>query len=210
MCSASPTCSSASARSPPSPALGVAVLGGARLHRAVWLALNAGAPAGVGFAHWLIYESLYVLGRICPYCAVVWAVTIALFWYVTLRNLRSGAIPVPAAGRRLLDLVLDTHGLLPAAWYGLIAVLVLTRFWSYWSSLLRGTRRPPPMASRARPEGPRGRDGRPWRRRRYGRTLSTGARHTAGPRPPLLPPRIERSPCDDLHHLGGGPARRAP
>lgn len=27
------------------------------------------------------------LGRLCPYCAVVWAVTIALFWYVTLHNL---------------------------------------------------------------------------------------------------------------------------
>lgn len=117
-------------------ALGVAVLGGALLHRWVWLGLNAGALAGVVFAHWLIYESLYVLGRICPYCAVVWLVTIALFWYVTLRNLRSGTIPVPAAGRGLLILVLDTHGLLLAAWYGLIAVLVLTRFWPYWSGLL--------------------------------------------------------------------------
>lgn len=117
-------------------ALGVAVLGGARLHRRVWLGLNAGALAGVVFVHWLIYQSFYVLGRICPYCAVVWVVTIALFWYVTLRNLRSGVLPVPAAGRGLLDLLLDTHWMLPAAWYGLIAVLALTRFWSYWSSLL--------------------------------------------------------------------------
>jgi hypothetical protein len=45
-------------------------------------------------------------------------------------------LPVPAAGRGLLDLLLDTHWMLPAAWYGLIAVLALTRFWSYWSSLL--------------------------------------------------------------------------
>ncbi|MFG2580790.1 vitamin K epoxide reductase family protein [Streptomyces malaysiensis] len=116
--------------------LGLAVLGGARLHRALWLALNTGALAGVVFVHWLIYQSLFVLGRLCPYCAVVWAVTIALFWYVTLRNLRHGVIPLPAAGRSVLALVLETHWILLAAWYGVIAVLALTLFREYGSSLL--------------------------------------------------------------------------
>ncbi|WP_306187784.1 MULTISPECIES: vitamin K epoxide reductase family protein [unclassified Streptomyces] len=117
-------------------ALGVAALTGARLHRLVWLALNAGALAGVAFVHWLIWQSLYVLNRICPYCAVVWVVTIALFWYITLHNLKHRVLPSPAAGRNVLTLVLETHWILLAAWYGLIAVLVLTRFWAYWSSLL--------------------------------------------------------------------------
>ncbi|WP_112470940.1 vitamin K epoxide reductase family protein [Streptomyces triticisoli] len=117
-------------------ALGVAALTGAHLHRLVWLALNAGAPAGVVFVHWLILQSLYVLNRICPYCAVVRVVTIALFWYVTLHNLGNGVIRAPGAARGLLTLVLDTHWILPAAWYGVIAVPVLTRFWPYWSSLL--------------------------------------------------------------------------
>ncbi|MFI1538572.1 vitamin K epoxide reductase family protein [Streptomyces anandii] len=116
--------------------LGVAVLTGARLGRLMWLALNAGALVGVVFVHWLIQQSLFGLGRLCPYCVVVWIVTIALFWYVTLRNLRRGVIPVPAAGRAMLSLVVETHWLLLTAWYGVIAMLVLTRFWSYWSSLL--------------------------------------------------------------------------
>lgn len=116
--------------------LGVAVLAGARLHRLLWLALNAGTLVGIGFAHWLIFQSLFELNRLCPYCAVVWVITIALFWYVTLHNLKHGVIPVPARGRGLLNLVLETHWILLAAWYGLIVVLVLTRFWSYWSSLL--------------------------------------------------------------------------
>ncbi|GAA2324223.1 vitamin K epoxide reductase family protein [Streptomyces cuspidosporus] len=116
--------------------LGLAVLTGARLHRMLWLALNAGAVTGMVFVHWLIYQSLFGLGRLCPYCALVWAVTIALFWYITLHNLGRGVIPVPAAGRRTLDLVLDTHWILLAGWYGVIAVLVLIRFWSYWSGLL--------------------------------------------------------------------------
>ncbi|WP_324787269.1 vitamin K epoxide reductase family protein [Streptomyces sp. H51] len=116
--------------------LGVAVLSGTRLSRWLWLALNAGALTAVVFVHWLMQVSLFELNRICPYCAAVWAVTIALFWYVTLRNLRDGVIPVPPRARGALRLVLETHWMLLGAWYGLIATLFLTRFWSYWSSLL--------------------------------------------------------------------------
>ncbi|GAA3480687.1 vitamin K epoxide reductase family protein [Streptomyces yanii] len=114
-------------------ALGVAVLCGAHLHRRLWLALDAGALLGVVFVHWLIGQSLYQLGKICPYCALVWVATIALFWYVMLHCLERGIVPVP---RGVLEVVRDTHWLLLAAWYGVIALLVLTRLWPYWSSLL--------------------------------------------------------------------------
>jgi uncharacterized membrane protein len=114
-------------------ALGIAVLSGARLHRRLWLALDAGTLAAVVFVHWLIGQSLYELNKICPYCAVVWAVTIALFWYLTLHCLDRGIVPVP---RGVPAVVRDTHWMLLAAWYGVIALLVLTRFWPYWSSLL--------------------------------------------------------------------------
>ncbi|MEU0217167.1 vitamin K epoxide reductase family protein, partial [Streptomyces sp. NPDC006265] len=97
------------------------------------LALNAGALTGVAFVHWLIGQSLYELNKLCPYCAVVWLATIALFWYVTLHCLEQGIVPVP---RGVLEVVRDTHWMLLAAWYGVIALLALTRFWPYWSSLL--------------------------------------------------------------------------
>ncbi|MDX3714997.1 vitamin K epoxide reductase family protein [Streptomyces europaeiscabiei] len=113
--------------------LGIAVLSGARLHRRLWLALEAGALVGVVFAHWLIGQSLYELNKLCPYCAVVWVVAIALFWYVTLHCLERGIIPVP---RGVLYVVRDTHWMLLGAWYGIIVLLVLTRFWPYWSSLI--------------------------------------------------------------------------
>ncbi|MFE1285617.1 vitamin K epoxide reductase family protein [Streptomyces sp. NPDC058751] len=113
-------------------ALGAAVLTGARLHRGLWLALGAGAFTGVVFVHWLIVQSLYELDKICPYCAVVWVSTIALFWYVTLHCLEQGALPAP---RPVLTVLRDTHWMLLGAWYGVIGLLVLTRFWTYWSSL---------------------------------------------------------------------------
>ncbi|MER6130168.1 vitamin K epoxide reductase family protein [Streptomyces sp. NPDC001795] len=113
--------------------LGAAVLTGSRLRRWLWLALDAGALAGVLFVHWLMAQSLYELGKICPYCAVVWVVTIALFWYVTLHCVSHGILPVPHG---VVVFLRDTHWLLLGGWYGVIALLVLTRFWPYWSSLL--------------------------------------------------------------------------
>ncbi|MFI0510233.1 vitamin K epoxide reductase family protein [Streptomyces sp. WSLK1-5] len=114
-------------------ALGVTVLSGARLPRWLWLALAGGSLAGVVFVHWLIGQSLYELHKVCPYCAVIWVVTIALFWYVALHCLDRGLLPVL---RGVPAVVQDTHWMLLGAWYGVIALLVLTRFWPYWSSLL--------------------------------------------------------------------------
>ncbi|MGC0336723.1 vitamin K epoxide reductase family protein [Streptomyces sp. SLBN-8D4] len=114
-------------------ALGTAVLFGARLHPRLWLALDAGALGGVVFVHWLIGQSLYELNKLCPYCAVVWVVTIGLFWYLTMHCLEQEIVPAP---RGVLAVVRDTHWMLLGAWYGVIALLVLTRFWPYWSSLL--------------------------------------------------------------------------
>ncbi len=72
--------------------LGVVLLTGAVLPRWVWLGLQAGVTFGVVFVHWLIYQSLYVIGALCPYCMVVWAVTIPLFLS------RHPAQPPPAPG----------------------------------------------------------------------------------------------------------------
>ncbi|WP_330340250.1 vitamin K epoxide reductase family protein [Streptomyces sp. NBC_00557] len=113
--------------------LGAAVLTGTRLHRRLWLALAAGALAGVVFVHWLIVQSLYEVNKICPYCAVVWVVTIAVFWCVAQHCVNQGIVPVPNGVLRFLQ---DTHLLLLGGWYGVIALLVLTRFWPYWSSLI--------------------------------------------------------------------------
>ena len=40
------------------------------------------------FVHWLIFQSLYVIGALCPYCMVVWAVTIPLLVVVASIALR--------------------------------------------------------------------------------------------------------------------------
>jgi uncharacterized membrane protein len=84
---------------------------------------------GIG---WLIYSSLYSIGALCPYCMVVWAVTIPMFWYTTLRNVEHGN---PPGGRARVALLLARfHSVVLAAWYVVIALLILHAFWSYWTS----------------------------------------------------------------------------
>ncbi|WP_308311720.1 vitamin K epoxide reductase family protein [Streptomyces sp. ISL-111] len=103
------------------------MLSGARLHRRLWLALDAGALVAVVPVHWLIWQSLYELDKLCPYCAAVWVVSIALFWYLTLHCLESGIVRLP---RGVSAVVRDTHQMLLGAWCAAIALLVHTRFWA--------------------------------------------------------------------------------
>lgn len=116
--------------------IGVALLAGARFQRWFWLGVEAGVLFGIGFIHWLIGQTLYSIGALCPYCMGAWAATIPMFIYVTLHNLRNGVIPLPPRGRRALAGVLEFHWVLPFLWYLVIAMLVLTRFWYYWKTLI--------------------------------------------------------------------------
>jgi uncharacterized membrane protein len=100
--------------------LGVALLAGAVLPAWMWRGLWLGALAGVAFVHWLIVQSVYVIGALCPYCMVVWVATIAVFWYVTA-HLLAGAGP---QARRVAAM----HGAVVTLWLLLIAAVAVTRF----------------------------------------------------------------------------------
>lgn len=100
--------------------VGAALLAGATFRRWFWLGLQAGVTFGAGFVHWLIFQSLYRIGALCPYCMVIWAVTIPIFWYVTLHNLRR---------RRTF------HGGALTLWFVLVLALITEQFWSYWRTL---------------------------------------------------------------------------
>ncbi len=113
--------------------IGVVLLAGVRLPRWFWLGLQAGATFGVLFVHWLIYQSLYVISALCPYCMVVWVVTIAIFLYTTLHNLRQ--IPPSSPLARLAGIA-GYHSVVLVAWYAVILAAILHRFWDYWSTLL--------------------------------------------------------------------------
>ena len=85
---------------------------------------------------WLVFQSLYRIGALCPYCMVVWVVVIPTFWYVTLRNLASGVFGQKAASARGTTVMWEWHAPVLLSAYLLVIVLITVRFWSYWVTLL--------------------------------------------------------------------------
>lgn len=111
---------------------GAALLAGARFPRWWWVGLTAGSTLGVVFVHYLIIQSLYRIGALCPYCMVVWTVTIPIFWYTLLATL-----DVLGGGARALHARIAGYHAVPVVlWFLVVVGLILQRFWTYWSSLL--------------------------------------------------------------------------
>ncbi|MFJ9119555.1 vitamin K epoxide reductase family protein [Streptomyces sp. NPDC102394] len=113
--------------------VGVALLAGARFRRWFWLGLNAGTLLGAAFCMWLMTQALYEIGALCLWCCLAWAATVAMFWYTTAHNLRHGVIGAP---RAVVAGVLEFHWVVPVTWCLSIVMLIATRWWDYWQSLL--------------------------------------------------------------------------
>lgn len=117
-------------------ALGAALLAGGAFRRWFWAGIQIGVTFAVVFIHWLIYQSLYSIGALCPYCMIVWAVTIPIFWYCTVHNLQPLRRSDSAALARIVATVTDYRGAILTTWYLLILLLITHRFWDYWITLV--------------------------------------------------------------------------
>ncbi|MEY2849147.1 MAG: hypothetical protein RI885_1814 [Actinomycetota bacterium] len=108
-------------------AVGTALVAGAVFADWFWALFGIGLVAAQVFVVWLIAQSIFVLGTLCPWCMLVWAVTIPLFLVVTLRNAASGILRMPGgvrrASRRLLGWVLS----LTLGCYLIVAVIAQLR-----------------------------------------------------------------------------------
>ena len=113
-------------------ASGASLLSGARLGRWYWAGLQVGLTAAVVFVHWLIFQTLYRIGALCPYCMAVWAATIPAFWYVTVCNLSGDP---RTQNSRFVSSIQRNHGIVLTGWLLVIAALVFERFWAPWNSI---------------------------------------------------------------------------
>jgi len=76
------------------------------------------------FVHWLIFQSLYRIGALCPYCMVVWAVTISLLVVVATIAFRPPRV------------LYHWRWSIATLWFTAVFLLIMVRFWNYWSTLL--------------------------------------------------------------------------
>ena len=113
--------------------VGVSLLAGMQIVKNwYWRIFLAGTIFGVGFIHWLAFQSVYKIGALCPYCMVVWGVTMPIFWYTVLWSLREGYISLPKGWGKVGDFMQQNHLGLLLAWYLTIIGLILNRFWYFF------------------------------------------------------------------------------
>ncbi|MFF1279198.1 vitamin K epoxide reductase family protein [Streptomyces sp. NPDC058299] len=110
---------------------GVGLLAGARFPGWYWLLFEAGCLFGVGFVSWLQFESLYRINALCLWCCLAWIATIVLFWYVTSVCVHHGFLPAP---HWLRTFFAEFAWALPVLHLGVVGMLVLTRWWDFWTS----------------------------------------------------------------------------
>ena len=97
-----------------------------------WIGSTAGLLVGAVLVHWLIFQSLYRIGALCPYCMVVWVVTITLLVVVSSIVLR----PTLADSNALVRVLFQWRWSITALWFTAVFLLIMVRFWDYWSTLL--------------------------------------------------------------------------
>ena len=112
--------------------IGVLLASKVQIPRWIWLGLNVGALAGMGFVVWLVSQSLYSIGALCPWCMVVWTVTIAIFWIVTAENAGAARFSKGDTPGAIADTIAALRWVLIGATYLVVAGLIFIRWMDFW------------------------------------------------------------------------------
>ncbi|WP_456698308.1 vitamin K epoxide reductase family protein [Aeromicrobium sp. P5_D10] len=105
--------------------IGVLAIARVQLPAFIWLGLQAGALFGISLITWLQWQSIYDIVKLCPWCMVVWTVMIAIFVWLTARNLREFLPENP-----ITRVVTDWTLLINILWY----VAVIAAIWFQFGS----------------------------------------------------------------------------
>ena len=116
--------------------IGVMLLSGGRAKKPLWLLVNLGTLAAMIFVMWFFYESVYVIGSLCIYCMITWAVTWPLFLYTTIWNFREEHFqithPIPLLQQervnKFFHFVSRNHIQILIVWYLATILLILVHF----------------------------------------------------------------------------------
>jgi uncharacterized membrane protein len=113
--------------------IGLAILAGAKFKRWFWLMIEFGLLLATAFLGWLLFQSLYTIHALCPYCLVVDAVTIPLLWYITLYNIDQKHIRLPKGRSQKVYAWIRRHHLdILITMFILIFAWILHHFWYYY------------------------------------------------------------------------------
>ena len=113
--------------------IGVGMLAGAKFKRWFWLVINVGLVLAAIFLGWLLFQSLYSIHALCPYCLTVDAATLPILWYVTLYNIDQKNIRLPKGKpQRAYGWIRRHHLDILVLIYIVLIAFILHHFWYYY------------------------------------------------------------------------------
>jgi uncharacterized membrane protein len=115
--------------------IGAGIIAGARYKRWYWLGLQTGVTFAACFITWLQFQTIFRIHALCPFCMVVWLVTIPIFIYTTIYNLRNKSIRFKKKYKPISEFIQRHHAEILISWYVIIFLVILGHFWYYWKTL---------------------------------------------------------------------------
>lgn len=112
--------------------IAAAGLAGVRLPRWMMLTAQVGYTLGFALAYWLLYQAIFHIGAVCPWCLLVTVATTFVFVEMTRINVLEGHLPIPRRARRLAEEVIHHRLdlLATAVWLCGVLLLLVTRYGS--------------------------------------------------------------------------------
>ncbi|MDN6603488.1 vitamin K epoxide reductase family protein [Brevibacterium sp.] len=115
--------------------LGVLLIVGAKIPGWVMVGLNVGLALGVVLVMFLFYISIYAIGVGCPWCMVVWTMTIPMFVAVTAHNALAGNFGAGIAQNPIARVLAKENVAIFVLWMLIIAACIVVQFWNFFSTL---------------------------------------------------------------------------
>lgn len=113
-------------------ALAVLLISRVVLPNWVWLGLSLGALGGLAFVVWLIFQSLYVIEALCPWCMVAWVGTILIFWVTTAENAQAGRFTRSGTPGVISDVISSLRWILIGSTFLVILALIFINWMDFW------------------------------------------------------------------------------
>lgn len=112
--------------------VGLLALSTAWLPSWIWRWLLVGAAYGMIFVGWLISQTLYEIRALCPYCMVVWAMVIPVFWHTLGYSLAGGHFGQSVAQSGIARILGRYWWVFTLVTYAAVTTMVLAAFPYYF------------------------------------------------------------------------------
>ena len=109
-------------------AIGAAVMSGSTFKRGFWVLTTLGLFSAYFWLMWMFYQAVFVIGFLCLYCMVVWAIHIILWWIFLPWALKQGILGSSPQLKKLGAQWLPYSWILIVINYAVIGLSILIQF----------------------------------------------------------------------------------